>query len=123
MGVATASLEGKPRAPAAPLAAAAGPAVVALLVALGCYLGQLLAFALRFPPEGLTAVWFPGGVVLAALLLAPPRRWAACALGAAAGLFAALAPEVPPHLALIGPVLAVGHRLVLAAALRRAGPG
>jgi signal transduction histidine kinase len=92
-------------------------AVGALLVCAGCYLGQHLSFSLRLPPSRFTALWFPGGVVLAALLLAPARRWWAHAAAAAAGLFAALAPEVPPHLAVVGPALTVGYRLALAGLL------
>jgi PAS domain S-box-containing protein len=94
-------------------------ALSALLVCAGCYVGQQLSFALRFPPTRLTTIGFPGGILLAALLLVPARRWWACALGACAGLFAALVAEVPLHLALIGPALTVAHRVLIAAVLQR----
>jgi two-component system sensor histidine kinase UhpB len=95
----------------------------ALLVAGACYVGQELSFALRFPPARFTTIWFPGGVMLAALLVTPPRRWWAYVLGSAVGLFTALVAEVPLHLAFVGPVLTVAYRVALAAALRRASPG
>jgi transcriptional regulator with GAF, ATPase, and Fis domain len=73
---------------------AARAAGAALLVGAGCYAGQQLSFALRFPPTQFTTIWFPGGILLAALLLAPVRRWLPCILGAGAGLFLALAPTL-----------------------------
>jgi PAS domain S-box-containing protein len=46
-----------------------GLALCVLLVGVGCTIGLVLSFALRFPPAQLTTVWLPGGVLLAALLL------------------------------------------------------
>src|SRR5215510_2284534 len=44
-------------------------ALAVLLVGVGCTIGLVLSFALRFPPTQLTTIWLPGGVLLAALLL------------------------------------------------------
>ncbi len=102
--------------------ATARAAALALLVCAGCYVGQVLAFALRFQPPEFTTIWFPGGILLAALLLTPPSLWPVCVLGALAGLLAALVPEVPLHLAILGPVLTVAYRVVLVLVWRRVCP-
>ena len=46
-----------------------------LLVCAGYYAGALLAKSLRFPDSHLSLIWPPTAIVLAALLLAPPRKW------------------------------------------------
>ena len=45
------------------------------LVAILNYLLQLLSFSLRLPAARMTAIWIPGGLLLAAFLLAPASRW------------------------------------------------
>src|SRR5262245_59517126 len=59
---------------------------VALLCA-ACMLSERLAFALRLEPAKFATVWFPGGIVLAALLLTAPRLWWGQVVGASVGLF------------------------------------
>jgi PAS domain S-box-containing protein len=44
-------------------------------VAILNYLLQLLSFSLRLPAARMTAIWIPGGLLLAAFLLAPTSRW------------------------------------------------
>ena len=66
-------------------------AVGPLLLGVGCYFALRLSIALRLPPAGVATVWFPGGLLLGALLVLPPRRWAAylvCAFAALAVAYA-----------------------------------
>jgi integral membrane sensor domain MASE1 len=46
-----------------------------LLICAAYYAGALIAKSLRFPNSHLSLIWPPTAVVLAALLLAPPRKW------------------------------------------------
>ena len=50
-------------------------ALAILLVCAGYYAGALIAKSLRFPDSHLSLIWPPTAIVLAALLLAPPRLW------------------------------------------------
>jgi integral membrane sensor domain MASE1 len=50
-------------------------AVGALLVAAAYYIGGLVGLALRFPPLGISSIWPPNALLLAALLLTPVRAW------------------------------------------------
>jgi PAS domain S-box-containing protein len=50
-------------------------ALSVLLVCAGYYAGALIAQSLRFPNSHLSLLWPPTAIVLAALLLAPPRLW------------------------------------------------
>ncbi len=50
-------------------------ALAVLLVCAGYYAGALIAQSLRFPNSHLSLLWPPTAIVLAALLLAPPRLW------------------------------------------------
>ncbi|MDB5772204.1 MAG: hypothetical protein JWM42_2578 [Burkholderia sp.] len=49
--------------------------LAALLVAIGYYCGALIGFALTFEPLPVSVLWPPNSVLVAALLLAPPRQW------------------------------------------------
>ena len=49
--------------------------VVALLVAVGYYLGGRIGFTLMFRPHPISALWAPNAILLAALLLTPARWW------------------------------------------------
>jgi len=51
-------------------------ALIALLVCAGYYLGAELAFMLRIPSTRSAIIWVPNAVLLAVLLLTPPRTWA-----------------------------------------------
>jgi PAS domain S-box-containing protein len=46
-----------------------------LLVCAGYYSGALIGQSLRFPNSHLSLIWPPTAILLAALMLAPPRRW------------------------------------------------
>ena len=50
-------------------------ALSVLLVCAGYYAGALIAQSLRFPNSHLSLIWPPTAILLAGLLLAPPRRW------------------------------------------------
>ncbi|MGH7551485.1 MAG: MASE1 domain-containing protein, partial [Longimicrobiales bacterium] len=69
-----------------------------LLVAVGYYLGGLVGLALRAPPAGIATFWPPNAILLAALLLAPPRFWGwylLAAFPAHVHLVATFQPGVP----------------------------
>lgn len=57
-----------------PLSAKSG-LLAALAVALSYYLAAKLGFALVFPQYLISVLWTPNAVLLAALLLIPPRSW------------------------------------------------
>jgi two-component system, LuxR family, sensor kinase FixL len=46
-----------------------------LWVFAGYYLGCKIGFALTFKPHPVSVLWPPNSVLVAALLLTPPRRW------------------------------------------------
>src|SRR3982751_1854255 len=52
-----------------------GTALVAALVAAGYFLGSVLGLSLRFPATQVSVIWPPNAILLAALLVAPRRRW------------------------------------------------
>ena len=61
-----------------------------LVVLAGYYAGGIVGIYLGFPPSGIAAMWPSTAILLAALLLAPPRSWWIYLLGA-----------VPTHLHLV----------------------
>ncbi|WP_369930584.1 ATP-binding protein [Xanthomonas sp. NCPPB 2632] len=58
-------------------------------VFVGCLAAQLLSYALWSRQGGTHIVWFPGAVLLGALLATPPRRWPGLVTAAFAGLLVA----------------------------------
>ena len=54
----------------------------ALLTSLGYYLGSLIGFTLTFEPHPVSVLWPPNSILLAALLLTPPRAWVILLLAA-----------------------------------------
>jgi PAS domain S-box-containing protein len=52
-----------------------GLALATLAVCAGYYAGGVLALAVRFPPSGISILWPPNAILLAALLLSPVRVW------------------------------------------------
>jgi PAS domain S-box-containing protein len=50
-------------------------AIGPLLTAVGYYVSGVLAISFRFEPGGISGIWLPYGVLLAALVLTPLRRW------------------------------------------------
>jgi two-component system, LuxR family, sensor kinase FixL len=65
--------------------------VGAMVVALGYFVGSMLGLSLAFPGTEVSVVWLPNAVLLAALLIAPRRRWWQCLLAVAPAHFAAQA--------------------------------
>lgn len=52
-----------------------GVAKQAVLVGLAYFLGARLGFALTFQPTPISVLWPPNAILVACLLLIPPRRW------------------------------------------------
>jgi two-component system, LuxR family, sensor kinase FixL len=46
-----------------------------LLVSAGYYAGGIVGILLGFPPSGIASIWPPTAILLAAMLLTPPRYW------------------------------------------------
>lgn len=63
--------------------------VVALLASAGYYLTAKIGFAFTLQPGSVSALWMPNSILLAALLLTPPRSWWAVLLAALPAHFAA----------------------------------
>src|SRR5213596_3154020 len=73
------------------------PVVTGLWVFVGYYLGAKLGFALTFQPHPVSVLWPPNSILVAALLLTPPRVWWFVLLAAfPAHLIAELQSQVPP---------------------------
>src|SRR5262245_64751407 len=71
----------------------------ALLVFAGYYAGSIVGIQLGLRPSGIGATWPPTAILLAALLLAPPRYWWIYLLGVVPAHLHVVAsfqvPEVP----------------------------
>jgi PAS domain S-box-containing protein len=75
--------------------------VIGLWVFAGYYLGCKIGFALTFKPHPVSVLWPPNSVLVAALLLTPPRSWWLVLLAALpAHLAAQLQSHVPPLMSL-----------------------
>src|SRR5262245_6415989 len=71
--------------------------IIGLWVFAGYYLGCKVGFALTFQPHPVSVLWPPNSVLVAALLLTPPRSWWLVLLAALpAHLAAQLQGHVPP---------------------------
>src|SRR5690348_900051 len=71
--------------------------VIGLWVFAGYYLGCKLGFALTFQPHPVSVLWPPNSILVAALLLTPPRVWGFILLAAFPAHWAAqLQSHVPP---------------------------
>ena len=71
--------------------------IIGLWVFAGYYLGCKIGFALTFKPHPVSVLWPPNSVLVAALLLTPPRSWWLVLLAALpAHLAAQLQSHVPP---------------------------
>ena len=66
-------------------------AMATLLLCVGYYAGGLVGMALRFEPGQISGIWLPHGILVAALLAAPVRRW-----------WLYTAALLPTHLHLVG---------------------
>ena len=93
-----------------------------LLVMTGYYAGGIVGILLGFPPSGIAAIWPSTAILLAALLLAPPRYWWLYLLGAVPTHLLLVAnfqvPEVPVVVMLCQVGSNVLHALIAALALR-----
>ena len=72
--------------------------IATLLVCAGYYASGALGMELRLVPGGPTEIWLPQGILLAALLITPVRRWwlyAVALLPTHVQLTATLSPHVP----------------------------
>src|SRR6059058_6503385 len=75
--------------------------VIGLCVFAGYYLGAKLGFALTFHPYPVSVLWPPNSILVAALLLTPPRIWWFILLAAFPAHWAAqLQSHVPPMMVL-----------------------
>src|ERR1043166_6166817 len=63
------------RAPLSNLAFDLRTIVIGVLVSVGYYLGPKLGFALTFQPHPISVLWPPNSILVAGLLLTPPRIW------------------------------------------------
>ena len=71
--------------------------VIGLCVFVGYYLGAKVGFALTFHPYPVSVLWPPNSILVAALLLTPPRIWWFILLAAfPAHLAAQIQSHVPP---------------------------
>lgn len=95
------------------------PLAVAIVVAVGYYLGALVGFHLRFPSSGISFFWPPTAVLTAALLLTPTRTWVTMLAGAFAAHAAAHAQYAVPIAAWPIQFLANAAQALLAALLVR----
>ena len=72
-----------------------------IFVFLGYYLGAKVGFALTFRPHPVSVLWAPNSILVAALLLSPPRTWWFLILAALpAHWIAQLQNDVPPMMIL-----------------------
>jgi integral membrane sensor domain MASE1 len=63
---------------------------IVLLLCVGYYAAGIVGIRLGFPPSGIAAIWPSTAILLAALLLTPPRLW-----------WAYLLAVVPTHVHLV----------------------
>jgi signal transduction histidine kinase len=94
-----------------------------LLVCVGYYVGGIIGIALRFPPSGIATIWPPTAILIAALLLAPPRTWWLYLLAAVPThilLVSYFQPDVPPVVMFAQVGSNDLHAVLAAVAVRRA---
>jgi PAS domain S-box-containing protein len=78
--------------------------IATLLVCAGYYAGGAIGMEMRLVPGGPTEIWLPQGILLAALLMAPVRRWwlyAAALLPTHVHLTVVFSPHVPASMMLV----------------------
>lgn len=94
--------------------------LTALVIAVAYYLGALFSFALRVPSTRSSIIWAPNAVLLAALVVTPPRTWWMWLVAALPAHLIAQSRDAAPLLLLVCPFLANVAQAVLAAiGLRR----
>jgi PAS domain S-box-containing protein len=95
--------------------------IATLLLCAGYYAGGSVGMALRLVPGGPTEVWLPQGILLAALLTAPLRRWwlySVALLPTHVLLTAVRNPQVPDAMMLVQLAGQIVQAVVAAALLR-----
>jgi len=94
--------------------------VAAVLVCVGYYVGARVGFAFTVHPSPVSILWPPNSILLAALLLMPPRTWALLLLAAfPAHLAIQLANDIPLTMILLWFVSNCSQALIGAACVRR----
>jgi len=94
--------------------------VAAVLVCVGYFIGARVGFAFTIHPSPVSTLWPPNSILLAALLLAPPRSWAVLLLAAfPAHLAIQLANDIPLTMILLWFVSNCSQALVGATCVRR----
>ena len=91
------------------------PLVLSVLVVLaGYYAGGIVGIHLGFPPSGVAAMWPSTAILLAALLLAPPRYWWMYLLGVVPVHLHVVASFQLPEVPLVVTLCQVGSNILLA---------
>jgi PAS domain S-box-containing protein len=106
-----------------PAWSAFGATIATLLVCAGYYASGAAAIALRFEPGGISGIWLPNGILVAALLIAPVRRWwlyAVALLPTHLHVVTSFQGSVPLTVMLVQYGGSLGQAVIAAAALRRA---
>jgi PAS domain S-box-containing protein len=85
-----------------------------LLVVAGYYAGAIVGISLGFPPAGIAAIWPSTAILLAALLLAPPRYWVMYLLGVVPAHWHVVASFQLPQVPLVVTLAQVGSNILLA---------
>ena len=94
--------------------------VAAALVCVGYFIGARVGFAFTIHPSPVSTLWPPNSILLAALLLTPPRAWAVMLLAAfPAHLAIQLANDIPLTMILLWFVSNCSQALVGAMCVRR----
>ena len=94
--------------------------VAAILVCVGYFVGARVGFAFTIHPSPVSILWPPNSILLAALLLMPPRTWALMLLAAfPAHLAIQLANHIPLTMILLWFVSNCSQALIGATCVRR----
>jgi two-component system sensor kinase FixL len=94
-------------------------ALAASAVGIGYFAGSTLGFALTLDPVPVSTLWPPNAILLAGLVLTPPRIWGYVLAAVFAAHLAVQLPGVPPLMALCWFVSNATEALLGAALLRR----
>src|SRR6266513_3632783 len=93
--------------------------VTGLVVFVGYYLGAKIGFALTFQPHPVSVLWPPNSILVAALLLTPPRIWWFVLLAAFPAHWAAQLQSHVPPLMILGWFISNSCEAVIGAGLTR----
>src|SRR5262245_4971466 len=94
--------------------------VAAILVCAGYFIGARVGFAFTIHPSPVSILWPPNSILLAALLLMPPRTWAVLLLAAFPAHFVMqFANDIPLTMILLWFISNCSQALIGAACVRR----